>query len=336
MRIRYVLSLCVALGLTATLLYLFVQGAHWGNVRSIISSASGIYLAFALVPLAIGYAARMMRWHFMLQKHNPDLKISSCLTPYLSAFALNNLLPFRLGDIARIALFNDSLKISRGSITGTLLVERIMDFFTLLLFFCVGLYFSSQMLPIHHPIFKYIFFMALLIIIVLLLILCLPSKLILLIKKFETCLQRKNVPLITAFADFLLETLESVYNNSDRKSLFVLFGFSIGIWLSETAIFFLVAYSINLLLTTTSSIFVMSLATFSTLLPSTPGYVGTFHYFCRLALEWIGSGPDLAISFALAIHAMIVVPVTVGGMLAFVHHFGKHWKNKLWAAWGST
>jgi len=44
--------------------------------------------------------------------------------------------------------------------------------------------------------------------------------------------------------------------------------------------------------------------------PSTPGFVGPFHFFCQQALASQGVGLELGLSAAIAIHLAFYIPVT--------------------------
>jgi hypothetical protein len=52
------------------------------------------------------------------------------------------------------------------------------------------------------------------------------------------------------------------------------------------------------------------------LLPSSPGYVGTFDYFASLALTAYGAPVAGAAAFAVVTHLMLWAPVTVAGFAA--------------------
>jgi uncharacterized membrane protein YbhN (UPF0104 family) len=73
------------------------------------------------------------------------------------------------------------------------------------------------------------------------------------------------------------------------------------------------AFAIPELLQPFGAILALPLATLATLIPSTPGYVGTFDYFAVLALTQTGNGTDAATAFALLAHLLLWLPPTVIG-----------------------
>ena len=61
---------------------------------------------------------------------------------------------------------------------------------------------------------------------------------------------------------------------------------------------------------------VLVFTTISVVIPSTPGYVGTFHYLCQIALVMFGVSSSEALSFAVITHIVGVLPVAVAGLPA--------------------
>jgi uncharacterized membrane protein YbhN (UPF0104 family) len=59
-------------------------------------------------------------------------------------------------------------------------------------------------------------------------------------------------------------------------------------------------------------------ATLATLLPSSPGYVGTFDYFATLGFTAYGASAALATAVALLTHVLLWLPVTVAGFIALI------------------
>ena len=52
-------------------------------------------------------------------------------------------------------------------------------------------------------------------------------------------------------------------------------------------------------------------------LPAIPGTIGLFEYICVLALSVFGVDQALALSFGLLLHAIVLVPTTLAGMVSF-------------------
>jgi uncharacterized membrane protein YbhN (UPF0104 family) len=59
---------------------------------------------------------------------------------------------------------------------------------------------------------------------------------------------------------------------------------------------------------------ITSFLAFGTFLPSSPGFVGTYHYFAAASLRVFGVAEPTAIAFGVVGHAMAIVPFTVLGV----------------------
>lgn len=64
--------------------------------------------------------------------------------------------------------------------------------------------------------------------------------------------------------------------------------------------------------------FIIAMVAVGTALPSSPAFVGTFHYFSAWALELLGVPSETALSFAIVSHAVAVGPWSVVGLAFFM------------------
>ena len=88
------------------------------------------------------------------------------------------------------------------------------------------------------------------------------------------------------------------------------------IWIGECGLFYCISIGANIKVSPIQALFVMSVATLSTLLPSSPGYVGTFHMAVFTAISLIGSSEIQAGSYAIIVHLALWLPTTLAGALA--------------------
>ena len=80
--------------------------------------------------------------------------------------------------------------------------------------------------------------------------------------------------------------------------------------------FFLIAQAVNLPLSFGDALFIMSFATLSTLLPSSPGYVGTFHLAVLTSVDLAVGVTDQIGVYAIVVHLALWVPTTIAGVIA--------------------
>jgi glycosyltransferase 2 family protein len=97
-----------------------------------------------------------------------------------------------------------------------------------------------------------------------------------------------------------------------------LLGLSLVAWLLEGAVFACVVWSLHLPVAWPAPWLSLAAATLATLLPSSPGYVGTFDYFASVGLRAYGAPAAGATAFALLTHLMLWLPITIAGLLALL------------------
>jgi len=309
-------------------LWLFLKSAQWSEVFSIIKQSRILWLFMALLALLADFAIRLLRWKYILRRHNPMITLRQCFTPYFSSFALNNLLPFRLGDVARATLFNQQLGVGVHPIVSSLMIERITDLLSLLMLFFGCLLFLSVDTN-SHPIFLYIFLVSALAVLLVIGLLGFPDKIIHLLKQSRLYMASKNIPLAEVTLGFMQKIAESFSMHIAPRTFSVLLLAALGAWIFEAITFAWVAYSMNIKLAVDEGFFVMSMATLSTLLPSTPGYVGTFDYLCKLSLNLIGVDEIHAVAATILMHIVNLAPITLIGGFAFIFYFGADWLKKI-------
>ncbi len=95
-------------------------------------------------------------------------------------------------------------------------------------------------------------------------------------------------------------------------------------WIFEGGVFATVAWSLQADVAPLGSWFSLALGTLATLIPSSPGYVGTFDYFTMLGLTSYGADRAVAAVFALLVHLLLWIPVTLVGALLFVTAQPRH------------
>jgi len=52
-------------------------------------------------------------------------------------------------------------------------------------------------------------------------------------------------------------------------------------------------------------------------LPAIPGTIGLFEYICILALSFFNIDPSTALSYGLLLHAVVLLPPLLAGMISF-------------------
>jgi len=153
--LRKILSFCVA---TLCLYFAFKQ-VNLEDINRAISNSNFYYILIALLTTYITFILRSIRWKILLDSPS-NLKLNKYISTTHIGYFLNNILPFRAGDLGRAKLLsNHSNKIRFSFLLGSLVAEKIIDlwmigFFSIYLIFfgfndVLGLKFSIGILLLY-------------------------------------------------------------------------------------------------------------------------------------------------------------------------------------------
>jgi uncharacterized membrane protein YbhN (UPF0104 family) len=124
-----------------------------------------------------------------------------------------------------------------------------------------------------------------------------------------------RVPRLRAAGESLLRLSTAITALSRPLLLARLAGLSVLAWLCEGFAYVAVAHALDLQHSIPAGLLALGLGTLATSIPSSPGYVGTFHYFAALAVMQFGADPALATAYAILIHALLWLSTTTVGLL---------------------
>jgi len=125
------------------------------------------------------------------------------------------------------------------------------------------------------------------------------------------------------FFDAFVETLEITRN---VRALMIVLLCTAGIWFCLTSQFIFTVLALHRSLPFDSSIFVTGITTLGMAIP-TPGGVGGFHKACQIVLtNFYGFDIDSSVAAAVLFHVVGTVPVLVTGLILFVHE-GLRWSD---------
>ena len=279
--------------------------------------------------LAVGYALRIVRWTLLLRTGGAPLRVSQCVAPFLGSIALNNVLPARAGDIVRVLVFPAAMGVPRTTALASVIVERLADLLTLAACLGVGLLMMREIeLPrwvgltvIGAAAASAVAFAA-----------------IMFASGAIQAASVRGAASAKSSGRALLERVLSLASDffagagaMSRNGVLVrVFALSAIVWIAEAALFAAVLRGLSMEATAMSALVAMAIATFATLVPSSPGYVGPFHLAAFVVASALGSSAEQATSFAVLSHLGLWLPTTLAGAAAllltpslFVRSFGE-------------
>lgn len=273
------------------------------------------YLAIGLLSLAFGYAVRIVRWAILLRAASPEVRIGSCAAPFLGSIALNNVLPFRAGDIVRITVFPAAIGVTRSSAFGSVVIERLVDVLTLAAGFAIGSFALTSLDPPawlkNGAILAFVIGAA-----ALFLVIVGSAPLARAISHLGRSMTLH--PVVIRLCQLVIQLLHSFQQMSGVRVLATFFVLTMLVWAGEAGFFWALITGFGFHVDAQMALFAMSVITLSTLIPSSPGYVGPFHLAAMSVLVLLGASEEVATSFAVLAHLMLWAPTTLAGGIAML------------------
>ncbi|MFN0094541.1 MAG: lysylphosphatidylglycerol synthase transmembrane domain-containing protein [Dehalococcoidia bacterium] len=293
---------------TVASVLLLVRLMNWQIAWDTLQAADPGYIALATTTLLLSLTAKAIRWRLLLPRE------SSVTTPRLFrimhiSFMLNNILPARLGDVARVAMTARQPGMRFGHVVSSLLTERVTDLVVLVCCFAM----VSPFLPI-PPAYKdwlHLAWMAIASAVALLVLgYALKGRLRPALRHLPALGRLPGLGKIGAEADSFREGWRQLFN---RRSLLPIWGWSAFAWAGAFAINFLLMRALKIDAPITVAVLLTCTTNLAMLVPSSPGYLGVFHAAATLSLLPFDVASGAALSFAILAHLVNVLPVSIIG-----------------------
>lgn len=132
------LSLGIGLIISAIALYITFRNIPLGDLLGYLKTVNYWWVFPSVAATLMGFVVRVVRWQFLLTpvKQSP---FWSAFHPLMIGFTVNLLLPARVGELARPAIFSKKEEVSFVRALATVGAERVFDVFMLLFFFAIVL-----------------------------------------------------------------------------------------------------------------------------------------------------------------------------------------------------
>ena len=298
----------IGLVITVACIGLLVRLIDRDATISALKSADPALIALAITCLMVSIAAKTVRWRLLLPTQSPVTTPRLYRILHIS-FLLNNVLPARLGDVARVALTSRQPGLRSGHVLSSLLTERVTDSVTLI----AGFVLVSPFLPIPDPYLPWLhaawFVLAGLFVLVV--------ALALMHRPLSRTLQRLSADrFLTGNERMRLEAKsfrEGWRQLFSRQHVLRIWAWSWMAWGGAFAINYLLMRSLHINAPVTVAVLLTCTTNLAMLIPSSPGYIGVFHAAATLSLAPFDVGASHALSFAILAHLVNVVPVSLLG-----------------------
>ncbi len=303
-------TLWVGIVISLALLALVFYGTDLQTIAQVFRTTNYFFLLPALGFYFIGVFLRAVRWHFLLRSIKP-IAVWRLFQITVIGYMANDLLPLRIGELVRAYLLGETEQISKASTLVTIVLERVLDGVTMLIFIAV----ASLFLPLNEFIRTLLTIGTLLFAAVIVVLVVFASFR----TRFDGLIHRILARLPDTWSKRALKLVDSFFHGLSvlRNPVDALLAlvFSIFAWLCEAGMYGVLARGFNIEVPAPVFLLATAVANLVTIVPSTPGYIGIFDAPVRYILTLFGVEPNVAASYTLLLHAALIVPVVLLGLV---------------------
>lgn len=302
------------LGLVVSVIAVVVvlQTVDVGLTIDSIAHARLEVVAPALLLVALGVVLRAWRWQRLVPARPHPVPVLRVIPILLIGYLGNAVLPARLGEPIRAYLLARREGLSSFEVLGTALLERIVDVAIL----AVMAFAAAWILAAPAWVIQLTGAAALgaSAIVLLLIFVGLGPPIRFVRRVIHVLGWGAAERVLTVLERFAL----GVGGRSRGHPVAEASGLSIPIWLVDTSVCWLIAAGLAAQLSPAGALLVVAVGALGTSIPSAPGYVGTYELAASAAGQAVGLPAPTALSLAIVLHAVTLLPVALAGGISLM------------------
>jgi len=299
----------IGLAVSLILIALFLHGTDFREIGDAFADANYL-LAFLSLPVYFLAAwFRALRWRYLLRPMKA-IGMARLYPIVIIGFMANNLIPARVGELVRAYILREKEQVSMSAGLGTIVVDRVFDALTLLLFLILAGLFATVSAEVR----TLAIVMAALFgvgVVIMYVLVTSESR-----SRWAVDIVVRLVPgrvkgRAQGLADSFLEGLQSLRSPTAMAGAWVT---SVVSWLLEATMYYMVGEAFGLELGFHIYLLVAAAANLAITLP-TPGGVGPFELGTRWALAPFDVASNTVRAYAIVLHALLLLPVIALGFV---------------------
>ena len=307
MKKRYWLGIAVSV----VAIFLTFRSVDPASVGRVLAGANFVFLIPALALYFAGVFVRSVRWGLLLRPIQ-QLNQKRLFVVMTVGFMANDILPLRAGEAVRAYMLWQRERMEPAATIATIVVERIFDGLVLTGFLVVAgmvmplSLWASQLAWFAGAVFAcaiaFLFAMTVA-----------PGLVIGLAERILSPLPLRLRELGSRLLRTFVGGLGMLHRGRDTATVACL---SCVAWLLEAGMYYLLMYSFPFTRSFVASILGAAVANLGSMIPSSPGYVGTFDL--PLSSVLVGTfhiDHSLATGYTLLVHAALIAPISLLGLL---------------------
>ena len=313
----------VGVAISIVLLYFSLRGLELEQVWQSLQQANFLWLLPGIVTYFIAVAVRTWRWSYLLRP-NKHVAYGTLYETVVVGYMGNNVYPARAGELVRSYVLRRNEGVPMAFSLATILLERLIDGIVMVAFVLIGLPNIPHLPPAAQSIVLIaaaVFTVAVGVFFWMALAPGMADRIAHAI--ISRVAPHRLQPVLLSFVSRFVQGARSLSRPYDL--LAIVFS-TVLAWLLETVKYWFVMHAFAIDLTFTDLMLLNGVSNLFTIVPSGPGYVGTFDAAGIGILTALGLRQELATSYTLVLHAVLWLPVTLLGAF-FMLREGLRWTD---------
>jgi glycosyltransferase 2 family protein len=308
---RRVLVGAVGVCLGGLFLYLALKEVNTSDVETTVRQVNRAWLTASVGIYLCSIALRCLRWGILLRAAG-SVKWRHATEALITGFAANYVLPGRIGELFRADYARRIFKMSRFTSLGTIVVERTCDGIVVVCALWISSIsiFSTRIVQHGASWVLGVASFASMVFGAAVLLIAISGRIDL--RQFGV------IEGIAARWDRLVSGMSSVMRGNASATILC----SIGIWTLESAALGAIVRSFGVSQSLAETVMLLCLATLSTLVPTAPGYVGTYQLVFGNVFKLFGNSETTGVIAATAVQIFFFGTVTILGVLILLSRSG--------------
>jgi uncharacterized protein (TIRG00374 family) len=313
MKWNVLLGIVISIGFVLGILY----QVDFTQLLTALQSVRPVPLVLAALLLVFTHLMRAWRWRYLLEpvKLIPTLPLFSAVS---IGFMANMLLPAHAGEVVRAYIIGRKAQVNTMASLGTIVVERVMDFVAILLvlvFVLSAVRFPSEMASVARYLRIGGYIAALCGSALIGVLWFLHARTAQTMRLLRLCLAFLPVRWLDYLCTVLSTFAAGLQTLQKGHHLLPVFGLSLFLWIVVGLSNMLVLHAFDLHFPLYAIGLILVFQTFGAVIPSGPGFIGTYHAAVIAALGIFSVPHELALSVALVMHASFFFPFILVGLV---------------------
>lgn len=286
----YPIAIALGMALGVVAIFFCIQDIQFNHFWAILQSLLPNFIILAAIINLLVIMIKALRWQIIVSpvKH---IGYFIGLRMLIVGFMANNVLPFRLGEVARLHLLKKHLDLGYVTSTGTIITERLVEGLSFIFLIIISMFYTPYPLWMRHGLIMTIFL----------------TLILFGVAKFYSGITFKN-PLLTRLQHGFI----GLGCWKITAKTFIISGAS---WLGQCLLLITIHQSFAVDLPVHSTFLILAAVNIAIAIPSTPAQIGAFELACVMIYQTFGIDQTTSLAMALVYHFVQLIPITTLGAI---------------------